>query len=386
MKQANIIRGTVSEEIGELSVSIGDVEVDLGGAGQIGYQAVMGLADYALANTLTVGHGEILMAVEGYGESGYEAAARGLSPDAIQMLGINSAMSNVLTDKILLRACRGQHGFVRSVTEGSAGAAYEWLLTDTVDNWVSGDLSREDTYYRAALAEGQTPEEAKATICEIRKQELLQAMAVGGTMSGMAWGYGRAVDYVINRINPGQVSTDTPESVTPLQEEGISEILEVGSRGEGVIPRGEGYPDVVQLSVNSIISGVESGDIPLINNIQKGNYGEMKMDIYFEGQGYERISLDRVVDLNTPTHQGVDGVYYNPNGHPPYIIAEAKYGTARLTNTRDGLQMSDTWINGSDRLVHAVGKDVADDILLEGYGKILVNIGTDGEIAITNIE
>ena len=94
------------------------------------------------------------MAVEGYGESGYEAAARGLSPDAIQMLGINSAMSNVLTDKILLRACRGQHGFVRSVTEGSAGAAYEWLLTDTVDNWVSGDLSRQDSYYRAALAEG----------------------------------------------------------------------------------------------------------------------------------------------------------------------------------------------------------------------------------------
>ncbi|MBQ7781905.1 MAG: hypothetical protein IJ405_07790, partial [Lachnospiraceae bacterium] len=175
----------------------------------------------------------ILMAVEGYGESGYEAAARGLSPDAIQMLGINSAMSNVLTDKILLRACRGQHGFVRSVTEGSVGAAYEWLLTDTVDNWVSGDLSREDTYYCAALAEGQTPEEAKATICEIRKQELLQAMAVGGTMSGMAWGGGRAADYLINRINPGPVSPDTPESVNPLQEEGISEILEVGNSGDG---------------------------------------------------------------------------------------------------------------------------------------------------------
>ena len=240
LKQANIIRGTVSEEIGELSVSIGDVEVDLGGAGQIGYQAVMGLADYALANTLTVGHGEILMAVEGYGESGYEAAARGLSPDAIQMLGINSAMSNVLTDKILLRACRGQHGFVRSVTEGSAGAAYEWLLTDTVDNLVSGDLSRESSYYRTALAEGQTPEEAKATICEIRKQELLQAMAVGGTMSGMAWGYGRAVDYLINRINPGPVSPDTPESVTPLQEEGISEILGIGDSGDVSSESGSG--------------------------------------------------------------------------------------------------------------------------------------------------
>ena len=206
----------------------------MGGIECIAYHSCMGLADYTLADTLMMGHGGILMAVEGYGESGYEAAARGLSPDAIQMLGINSAMSNVLTDKILLRACRGQHGFVRSVTEGSAGAAYEWLLTDTVDNWVSGDLSREDTYYRAALAEGQTPEEAKATICEIRKQELLQAMAVGGTMSGMAWVGGRAYDYVINRINPGQVSPDTPESVNPLQEEGVSEILGGGDGGVGL--------------------------------------------------------------------------------------------------------------------------------------------------------
>ena len=34
------------------------------------------------------------------------------------------------------------------------------------------------------------------------------------------------------------------------------------------------------------------------------------MDVYFKSQGYERISLDRVTDLNAPTHQGIDGVYY----------------------------------------------------------------------------
>lgn len=30
----------------------------------------------------------------------------------------------------------------------------------------------------------------------------------------------------------------------------------------------------------------------------------MNMDVYFKSQGYERISLDRVTDLNAPTHQG----------------------------------------------------------------------------------
>ena len=64
-------------------------------------------------------------------------------------------------------------------------------------------------------------------------------MAVGGTMSGMAWGYGRAVDYLINRINPGPVSPDPPESVTPLQEEGVSEILEVGDGVEGTYSVGD---------------------------------------------------------------------------------------------------------------------------------------------------
>lgn len=40
-------------------------------------------------------------------------------------------------------------------------------------------------------------------------------------------------------------------------------------------------------STDDIIRGVEKGDISLTNNIQKGNYGEMKMDSYFKSQGYE---------------------------------------------------------------------------------------------------
>ncbi len=88
----------------------------------------------------------------------------------------------------------------------------------------------------------------------------------------------------------------------------------------------------------------------------------------------------------SPSHQGIDGVYYNPDGHPPYVIAEAKYGSGKLGNTRDGMQMSDNWINGSDRLVYAVGTDPADDILLEGYGKTLVNVSTDGTISIKNLD
>ena len=143
-------------------------------------------------------------------------------------------------------------------------------------------------------------------------------------------------------------------------------------------------------TVDDIIKGVEDGSIPLTNSTQKGNYGEMKMDAYFKSQGYERISLDRVTDLNTPTHQGIDGVYYNSDGHPPYIIGEAKYGSSRLSTLADGTpQMSDKWI--IDRLENAVGEKVANDIKMEmilnpdNVGSSLVHVSPDGGIDITEL-
>ena len=141
--------------------------------------------------------------------------------------------------------------------------------------------------------------------------------------------------------------------------------------------------DLAKLGINCV-DDLEKLGIKLSTN-QKGNFGEMKMDDFFENQGYQRISTERVTDINAQTHQGIDGVYYKPDGHPPYIIGEAKYGTSKLGITRDGIQMSDTWINGSDRLVNAVGKNVADDILIDGYGKKLVNVKPDGTININDL-
>ncbi|MFZ2539573.1 MAG: T7SS effector LXG polymorphic toxin [Oscillospiraceae bacterium] len=142
--------------------------------------------------------------------------------------------------------------------------------------------------------------------------------------------------------------------------------------------------DSARQTQRSIIDSVDGGGIKLETNMQKGNYGEMKMDDYFESQGYERISTDRVTDLNGSTHQGIDGVYLNPGPPPKYIVAEAKYGSSKLGYTKDGKQMSDTWIE--TRLENAVGENMADDILLNGYDKVLTNILTDGEIITKSLD
>lgn len=92
------------------------------------------------------------------------------------------------------------------------------------------------------------------------------------------------------------------------------------------------------------IESVENGEVALKTNKQKGNYGEMKMDDYFESQGYERISNDRVTGLDDKLSKGIDGVYENANPPPKYVIAESKYNTAQLGYTKDG-KMGDGWIN-----------------------------------------
>lgn len=116
----------------------------------------------------------------------------------------------------------------------------------------------------------------------------------------------------------------------------------------------------------------------------------MKMDDFFESKGYERISMDRVTDLDSPTHHGIDGVYYNPDGHPPYIIGEAKYGSSKLSVLADGTpQMSDKWI--IDRLENSVGDQMARNIKNEmisnsdNVGSVLVHVLPNGEMDITQL-
>ncbi|MGQ7506823.1 RHS repeat-associated core domain-containing protein, partial [Streptococcus suis] len=125
------------------------------------------------------------------------------------------------------------------------------------------------------------------------------------------------------------------------------------------------------------IHNVENGTTPLMTNAQKGNYGEMKMDRYMEERGYTRVSNDRVTSINAKGHQGIDGVYYH-KGTDTYIVAEAKYNKAQLGNPKDGPQMSSNWID--KRLQKAVGSDLTDVIISQGYDSLLVRIMPDGSV------
>ncbi len=105
-----------------------------------------------------------------------------------------------------------------------------------------------------------------------------------------------------------------------------------------------------------------------LTDAEKGNLGEMLMDLYYISKGYMPIHKTRVIDLAHKSGQGIDGVYErtNPDGTKSYVVADAKVNYSQLNKgLADGTdQMSDAWIN--KRLDDAVGKEKA-DVIRDSY-------------------
>lgn len=124
---------------------------------------------------------------------------------------------------------------------------------------------------------------------------------------------------------------------------------------------------------------------PLTNH-QKAAIGERTAHDEMVRKGYQ--PLGNTNGMYIPGETGIDGIYKHPKPPPRYVITEAKYGTAKLGNTADGRQLSDSWITGSNRLQRA-GLSAKDQKAIEqglqrGDGtveKILLRVKPDGTVS-----
>ncbi|MFP7493410.1 hypothetical protein SFC66_06430 [Terribacillus saccharophilus] len=158
--------------------------------------------------------------------------------------------------------------------------------------------------------------------------------------------------------------------------------------------------------ISSISSGsrntsVYNFDAKTATNKQKGNFGEIvSSDNLLNNQSLKDAGYDlkpagnkgAPSDLNDKIVKGIDGLYENtnPNSNVKYVIDEAKFGSSRLGRTKDGKQMSDSWILGTNtkrnRILKAVNNDefLADEITmaLQNYEveKVLSKVNSDGSI------
>ena len=82
-----------------------------------------------------------------------------------------------------------------------------------------------------------------------------------------------------------------------------------------------------------------------------------------------------------PGQTGLDGVYKIHSPPPDYVITEAKYGTSKLGWTKDGKQMSDSWLTNK-RLIAKVGRknaiSIRDAINNGNVEKWLINVRENG--------
>ena len=71
----------------------------------------------------------------------------------------------------------------------------------------------------------------------------------------------------------------------------------------------------------------------------------------------------RIGRLPTIGQQGIDDLYKVKRPDVDYLLVEYKFGTSRLGNTVDGVQMSDGWLQGTvsnyNRILEAVGNSYA---------------------------
>ncbi|MBM6648305.1 hypothetical protein [Bacillus sp. RIT 809] len=131
-------------------------------------------------------------------------------------------------------------------------------------------------------------------------------------------------------------------------------------------------------------TNVDDFDAKIATNKQKGNYGEIKSsDNLLNNQSLKDAGFDlKLVGKSTPSSindkivKGIDGLYENANPNPnsniKYVIDEAKFGSSKLGKTKDGPQMSNDWLNGSEtgksRILKAVD---GDEVLAEKIANAL---------------
>lgn len=145
---------------------------------------------------------------------------------------------------------------------------------------------------------------------------------------------------------------------------------------------------------NKLIIEIENSSLPVdVNNLITSKENKAAHGIGMQSirqtveKGFEKMH-NGVESLDDKIHHGIDGVYKNkdPNGDPKFIIAEAKYGSSQLGNTKkSGPQMGDKWIKNN------IGKIVDDpDDIIEGLAtgdtvKELFRVNVSNDNGLVNV-
>jgi filamentous hemagglutinin len=196
--------------------------------------------------------------------------------------------------------------------------------------------------------------ESIAQDLEIKKRSGLtadQALRLGENIAAMLPYYGAPI--ALYQAITGESLSGSELSTVERFFNGIAAAIPVGSGAYKLI---SGY--MADLKLAASVGGVAANGKPLmdfskLSSAQKGIVGELL------GANTVKNALPegstRLGRMGEVGSQGIDDLYKVTSTNVDYVVVEYKFGTSTLGNTADGLQMSDGWVLGSDRLLNVVG-------------------------------
>ncbi len=183
---------------------------------------------------------------------------------------------------------------------------------------------------------------------------------------------------------------------------GAGKVIEKGFRAYSAAKAAKAADELVEAAgkgADEVVESIDDAfDASKATNKQKGNYGEIKAadnlvnNKALKDAGYDltKIGDSAPTGLDDKIVKGIDGIYENATPPPKFVIDEAKFNTAGLGKTKDGKQMSDGWIEGSERLEKQVGPRKAAEIkdaMLDGdVEKVLSKIDKNGNVVTKQLD
>jgi filamentous hemagglutinin len=150
----------------------------------------------------------------------------------------------------------------------------------------------------------------------------------------------------------GQSLTGNDLSIAERFFSGVAAAIPAGSAAYKLINSA-----MTDLRIAASVGGIAADgrvmmDFSQLTSAQKGVVGEQLGANTVQNALPGAQRLGRLGEVGS---QGNYDLYKVTTANADYVIVEYKFGTSPLGKTADGLQMSDEWVAGSDRIIKAAG-------------------------------
>lgn len=274
-----------------------------------------------------------------------------------------------------------------------------WNWASDADNWKKAADSTWQSTQNTAKWIANNPRKIGTTVGEFIPDAVAAAYTMGGSSAASATRIagkkaGASIsENAVRQIEKKVAQNIEKETAETAAKKTVRETLEALGKKESNEIAKVITKEADELAEDAVKQAKKKFDHKEASNKQKGNFGEIashdnllnNKTLKDKGYNLKRLGEDAPTGLDDKIRKGIDGIYENTTPPPKYVINESKYGSSKLNpKTADGPQMSDDWVNGSQRLEEQVGRQKAGEIMkaLENgeVDKVLSKVDANGKV------